>query len=49
MTARLQNSGPFAVDADSDVKRIEIDRAHPNRVWWASGGGDKIGYVEVIE
>ena len=35
--------------ADSDVQRIEIDRSHPNRVWWASGRGDKIGYLEVME
>ena len=34
---------------DSDIRRIEIDRSHPNRVWWASGRGDKIGYIEVME
>ncbi len=35
--------------ADSDVRRIEIDRSRPSRVWWASARGDKIGYIEVIE
>ena len=35
--------------ADSDVQRIEIDRVHPNRVWWWSVSNDKIGYIEVIE
>jgi streptogramin lyase len=35
--------------ADSDVRRIEIDRSHPNRVWWASAHGDKVGYIEVTE
>ena len=36
-------------DADSDVQRIEVDRNHPNRVWWASPRTDKIGYIEAIE
>lgn len=35
--------------SDSDVRRIEIDRSHPNRVWWSGWAADKIGYVEVIE
>jgi len=35
--------------ADSDVQRIEIDRTHPDRVWWASARSDKIGYIEVLE
>jgi virginiamycin B lyase len=35
--------------ADSDVRRVEVDRSHPNRVWWASPRGDKIGYIEVLE
>ena len=35
--------------ADADVRRIEIDRSHPNRVWWASARGDKVGYIEVVE
>lgn len=35
--------------ADSDVRRIEVDRSHPNRVWWASARGDKVGYIEVTE
>ena len=36
-------------NADSDVRRIKIDRTNPNRVWWSSARGDKIGYIEVIE
>ncbi len=35
--------------ADADVRRIEIDRSHPNRVWWAGASTDKIGYIEVTE
>ena len=35
--------------AGSDVRRIEIDRSNPNRVWWSGSGADKIGYVEVVE
>ena len=33
--------------ADSDARIIEIDRSRPNRVWWAGGTANKIGYVEV--
>ena len=32
---------------ESDVRRIEIDRTHPTRVWWS--GADKLGYVELIQ
>jgi streptogramin lyase len=35
--------------ADSDVRRLEVDRSHPNRVWWASPRNDKIGYIEALE
>ena len=35
--------------ADADVERIEIDRSHPNRVWWSGGRANKIGYIEVLE
>lgn len=35
--------------SDLDVRRIEIDRSNPNRVWWSGGQADKIGYIEVIE
>ena len=34
---------------DVDVRRIEIDRSHPNRIWWSGAGSDKIGYIEVSE
>jgi streptogramin lyase len=34
---------------DLDVRRIEIDRSHPNRVWWSGWLADKIGYIEVME
>jgi virginiamycin B lyase len=35
--------------ADLDVRRIEIDRNHPNRVWWSGARAGKIGYIEVME
>jgi len=34
---------------DTDMRRIEIDRSNPNRVWWSGSGADTIGYVEVME
>ena len=36
-------------NSDLDVRRIEIDRSNPNRVWWSGASADKIGYIEVIE
>lgn len=35
--------------SNADVRRIEIDRSHPNRVWWSGWDADTIGYVEIIE
>jgi virginiamycin B lyase len=35
--------------ADMDVRRIQVDRSHPNRVWWSGARSGKVGYVEVIE
>ena len=35
--------------ADSDVRRIELHRSHPNRVWWASAGGAAVGDIGVFE
>jgi streptogramin lyase len=52
--ARFDPSNARFVDfplpsADLDVRWIEIDRSHPNRVWWAGGRAGKIGYIEVTE
>ena len=35
--------------ADLDVRHLQVDRSHPNRVWWSGTRSGKIGYVEVIE
>jgi virginiamycin B lyase len=35
--------------ADLDVRRIEVDRSNPNRVWWSGGRASKVGYIEVTE
>jgi virginiamycin B lyase len=37
-----------APGADSDVRRIEVDRSRPNRIWWSGASSNKIGYIEVI-
>jgi virginiamycin B lyase len=34
---------------DLDVRRIEVDRSNPNRVWWSGGQADKIGYIQVTQ
>ena len=35
--------------ANADIRRIEIDRRNPNRIWWSGSGADRIGYIEVFE
>jgi len=35
--------------ADSHLRRIEVDRTNPNRVWWIGGQAGKIGYIQMIE
>jgi virginiamycin B lyase len=39
----------YLPSADMDVRCIQVDRSHPNRVWWSGARSGKIGYVEVIE
>ena len=47
----------FLLPSVTDTRRIEVDRSHPNRVWYcgsganseAPGGYPKVGYVEVLE
>jgi streptogramin lyase/mono/diheme cytochrome c family protein len=35
--------------AESDVRRIEVDQNSPNRVWWVTNGIDaRIGYIELL-
>jgi streptogramin lyase len=36
-------------DADCDVRRIEVDRTNPNRIWWAGARAGKFGYIEVTQ
>ena len=35
--------------SDKEVIWIEVDRSHPNRVWWGVGANARIGYIEVLE
>ncbi len=35
-------------NADSDVRRIEVDRSRPDRVWWVGARGNQFGYIEVV-
>ena len=35
--------------ANADIRRIEVDRTNPNRIWWSGSGSDRIGYIEVFE
>ena len=32
---------------ETDLRRIEIDQAHPNRVWWTGTLSGHFGYIEV--
>ncbi len=35
-------------NAESDMRRIELDPSNPNRVWWGGDTSNHIGYVEVL-
>jgi len=36
--------------AESDVRRIEVDQNRPNRVWWVTNAFDaRIGFIELLE
>ena len=35
-------------NAESDMRRIELDPTNPNRVWWGGDTANHIGYVEVL-
>lgn len=34
---------------ETDIRRIEVDQTHPNRVWWSGTMSNRIGYVEVLD
>jgi len=35
--------------AESDVRRIEVDQNKPNRIWWVTNAFDaRIGYTELL-
>jgi streptogramin lyase len=35
-------------NAESDMRRIELDPTNPNRVWWGGDTANHIGYIEVL-
>ncbi|HET6630169.1 MAG TPA: hypothetical protein VFG91_10375, partial [Woeseiaceae bacterium] len=36
--------------AESDIRRIEVDQNNPRRVWWVTNSFDaRIGYLELLE
>ena len=36
--------------AETDVRRIEVDQYNPNRIWWSTNAFNaRIGYVELLE
>jgi streptogramin lyase len=38
----------YLPNAESDVRRCQIDQKHPNRLWWSGNGSDWMGYVELL-
>ena len=35
-------------NAESDHRRIDVDRNNPNRIWWSGNLSGRVGYVEVL-
>jgi len=33
---------------ESDIRRIEVDQEHPNRIWWTGTMSDHMGYMEML-
>ncbi len=42
----VEFSVPFA---ETDIRRIEVDQTHPNRVWWSGTLSNQMGYIEVLD
>jgi virginiamycin B lyase len=36
-------------NAESDMRRIELDPTNPNRVWWGGDTSNHIGYIEFLD
>ena len=34
---------------ETDIRRIEIDQSHPNRVWWTGTLSGHFGYIEMLD
>ena len=34
--------------AESDTRRIEVDRVNPKRIWWSGMSSGKMGYIELL-
>ncbi len=34
---------------ETDLRRIEIDQAHPNRIWWTGTLSGHFGYIEMLD
>lgn len=34
---------------ETDLRRIEVDQAHPNRVFWSGTIANRMGYIEVLD
>ena len=44
------NWAEFAVPyPETDIRRIEIDQAHPTRVWWTGTLSGHFGYIEMLD
>ncbi len=36
--------------AETDVRRIEVDPTHPNRIWWSTTANNaRLGFIELLE
>jgi streptogramin lyase len=36
------------ISAESDVRRMEVDPNHPNRIWWSGHTSNLMGYIEIL-
>lgn len=38
----------YVPNADSDIRRCQVDQTNPNRVWWSGNNSNWMGYVELM-
>jgi len=36
-------------ESESDMRRIEVDKTNPKRIWWTGAIQSRFGYIDILE